>query len=106
MMKNKLDITKESLRKILNCYDPMGIILKSDASSENALNFDEYDPEIKQILILFEKTNNLEDFKKEVYQIFIQLFDKTSVGDRERFDILSEKLYDYLLKNLTKNDEK
>ena len=83
------------MKKIVNKYDPVGIYYTTEA-------FDEYDPEIKDIYINFKKSKTLNEFTKEVHNVFVKWFFPSVAGKKERYINLSKDLFK-LLKNQNKN---
>lgn len=78
------------LRAITNKIDPMGIFLDKE------VNFDEYDPEIKDMLQLFLKCKDFEEFYDGVYISFINWFDEANAGEKSKYHKLSGEVYKYL----------
>lgn len=83
---------KNNLRAIFNKYDPMGIY-----SGKN-VNFDEYDPEIEQLPLIFDKKLTLKEFEDRLYKLFQRMFfpeiDKTKLKKlaKESYILLKQLL--------------
>ena len=88
------------MRKILNKHDPIGIYFGKD------VNFDEYDPEIKDIYKIFKKCKNLDKFVIEVHKIFIKWFSSEVAGNKEEHIDLSRDLFNFLNKNIPERAQK
>ncbi|MBS3113464.1 hypothetical protein J4448_00020 [Candidatus Woesearchaeota archaeon] len=86
------------LRIVLNKQDPIGIYF------DKKTNFDEYDPEIKNIYNDFNKCKNFKEFSKLVYSIFQYWFGADVAGNKIKYSKLSRELYHILKKHL-KNDK-
>lgn len=84
---------KNRLRETINKYDPAGIYLNKET------NFDEYDPEIKEILKIFNKNKNIKSFTKEVHKVFVMMFDEEIAGPILKYEKLAKEIYDFLNKN-------
>ena len=82
------------MRKIVNKYDPVGIYYTTEA-------FNEYDPEIRDIYTSFKKSKVLNEFTKEVHNVFVKWFFPSVAGKREKYIDLSKDLFK-LLKNQNK----
>ena len=80
---------KNRLREIINKYDPIGIYLDKET------NFDEYDPEIEQILKVFNKNKNIKSFTKEIHRIFVRMFDENITGPILKYEKLAKEIYDF-----------
>ena len=83
-MQNK---TKDKLRRIMNKYDPIGIYVNDKT------NIDEYDPEIKEIVMRFRGVKDKSEFLNDVHSVFIEMFDKKIAGPKNRYKDLAEDLY-------------
>ena len=88
------DNTRDNLRKIFNKYDIIGIY------QDDETNIDEYDPEIKGLIIRFKRSKNKEDFLTEIHTVFINLFDKGIAGAKSKYKNLANEVYDFLSKKL------
>lgn len=84
-MSNKL---LNEMRGILNKYDPIGIY--------SGNNFDEYDPEIREIYKISKNCKNLEKFIVRVHKIFIHFFDKRIAGSKQKYVKVSKDLFKLL----------
>lgn len=73
------------IRKILNKYDPIGIILEDE-------NLDEYDPEIHEIIALMKNNTYLENFPEEIFKIFIKYFDLETAGNKEKYTPIAQEI--------------
>ena len=67
------------LRVIFNKHDPIGIYFGKK------LNFDEYDPEIKDTAIRFKRSKNLKEFISEIHAIFVNMFDEKIAGRKSKY---------------------
>ena len=72
------------MRRVVNKYDPIKIY------SGKSVNFDEYDPEIRDIYFIFKKCNSLNKFTVEVHRVFKRWFDKGIAGDKKKYVQLSK----------------
>ena len=63
-----------AIRKILNQYDPVGIIYGD-------INSDEYDIEVRAILELITDQENHESLAQKLHQVLIRYFDENIAGD-------------------------
>ncbi|MBI2142849.1 hypothetical protein HYU20_00720 [Candidatus Woesearchaeota archaeon] len=54
---------KNELREIFNKHDPIGIYRDKET------NFDEYDPEIEQLPLVFNKTSSVKEFADKLHEI-------------------------------------
>jgi len=86
------DKIRDNLRKIFNRYDPIGIY------QDDETNFDEYDPEIKGLIIRFNRSKNRDDFLTEVHTVFVNLFDEKIAGQKSKYKDLANEVYDFLEK--------
>lgn len=78
---------KNKLRKIFNKYDPIGIYFGKN------INFDEYDPEIKGLIIRFKRSKNLNEFTYEMHNLFQKMFFPEIAGTKKRYKKLSKEVY-------------
>ncbi len=81
---------KNKLRKIFNKHDPIGIYFGRN------MNFDEYDPEIKQLPSIFYKARSRGKFQEEFYELFVRMFFKNIVGNKVKYKKLAKEVYDLL----------
>ena len=81
---------RDGLRRIFNKYDPIGIYFGED------VNFDEYDPEIDDMLTKFKRSKNLEEFTNEVHATFVRFFDEDIAGPKSEYRKLAEEVYGFL----------
>ena len=89
---------RNGLRRIINAHDPMGIYFGED------VNFDEYDPEIGDILTEFKRSKNLEEFTNKVHAIFVKWFSSGIAGPRSKYRNLAEEIYEFLRVNCLKDE--
>ena len=82
---------KNTLRKIFNKHDPIGIYCSRN------INFDEYDPEIKEVLVRFRKDANLENFTSQVHKVFQKMFGQELAGNKTRYRQLAKEINTLLL---------
>ena len=79
-------IIKETLKKIINEEDPIGLI---DFDTPESLN--EYDPELKEILKKDISRMNRDDLGGWIYEVFLSFFDKDLVKGIEKYDLIADK---------------
>ena len=91
MIETNLEL-KNKLRRIFNKYDQIGIY------ENKKVNFDECDPEIRQVLKKFKKDITLTNFTEELYKIFVKMFDKQIAGSKSKYKNLAREVYYYLTK--------
>lgn len=77
---------KESVRYIVNKHDPIKLL-------DVGCLIDEYDPEVKLILTKIKLTKSLDEIHDMVYNIFVDMFDKSIAGPKTKYRRLSEELY-------------
>lgn len=68
------------------------------------MNFDEYDPEIDDILTEFKRSKNLEEFTNEVHAMFVNLFNSRIAGPRSKYGKLAGEVYEFLKVNCSKDE--
>ena len=83
-------ILRDELRCIFNRHDPMGIFV------DDKTNFDEYDPEINGLLIRFNRSRNLEEFTREIYTVFQNMFLLPKNKPNKKLDKLAKNVYNAL----------
>ena len=91
-MEATYDAVFEKTREIVNNHDPINLIAIGAP-------WDEYDPEIKDILKHFADVKHVDELIEIVWEIFVRWFDKVIAGAKERYRALSQDLWD--LKNLS-----
>ncbi|MBI2653570.1 hypothetical protein HYX02_02040 [Candidatus Woesearchaeota archaeon] len=84
---------KNKLRAIFNKHDPIGIY------EDEKTNFDEYDPEIERLIPRFQRSNNLNEFTQEIYDLFQKMFSPELAGPKTRYKKLAKEVYDLLRRN-------
>ncbi len=82
MNKEKISI---DIRKILNKYDPIGLIMDD-------LNPDEYDPEINKILEVLDSNMTENDLVEEIYNIFVEFFDDKMVRNKNIYKEIAKEI--------------
>ena len=87
---------KNKLRRIFNKYDIIKIY------QNDKVNFDEYDPEINEIVNGFNKFMNKSEFLKKVHLVFIRMFGKDIAGNRNKYKKLSDEVYVYVKNHQSK----
>ena len=80
---------KNQLRDIFNKHDVAGIYF------DKKTNYDEYDPEINQLIFVLNKVNNLSQMQTILSKIFERMFWKGFVKKKDT-DILAKELYSLL----------
>lgn len=85
---------RNKLRRIFNKHDVIRIYQSDE------VNFDEYDPEIKEIFNRINKFKNKSEFLKNVHLVFIKMFGKDIAGNRNKYKKLSDEVYAYLKNTL------
>lgn len=78
------------MRKILNKHDPIGIYYGKK------VNYDEYDPEISEILKVYKNCKNARVFTYKVHNIFKHMFSPEIAGNQKRYAQLSKELWNLL----------
>lgn len=73
------------IRKILNQYDPVGIIYGD-------INSDEYDIEVRAILELITDQETHESLAQKLHQVFIRYFDENIAGDYSIYKRIAEDI--------------
>ncbi len=86
---------KNELREIFNKHDPIGIYRDKET------NFDEYDPEIEQLPLVFNKTSSVKEFADKLHEIFQRMFSKETAGKKANYRELAKDVYKLLM---AKND--
>jgi len=85
-----VDITvRNRLRDIFNKHDVAGIYFDKET------NYDEYDPEINQLIFVLNKINNLSQMQTALLKIFENMFWKGFVK-KKYSDNLAKELYGLL----------
>ncbi|ADQ78815.1 hypothetical protein Palpr_0659 [Paludibacter propionicigenes WB4] len=80
------------LRTIINKHDPIGLI--SDGAPE-----DEYEPEVKTIIVQLDTEMTEQQVHDLIYQEFIRWFeDESTVGSKEYYSGLAKDIYDWTRK--------
>jgi len=88
-----------NLREIFNRHDPIGIYFGKE------INWDEYDPEISELLVRWRRSKNLKEFTSEIHNVFVKMFDRGIAGPKSKYEKLSKEVYNFLnnkLKDKTK----
>lgn len=91
LMDSKL---KAALREIFNKHDPIEIYCGK------GVNFDEYDPEIKQLPLIFHKNMDLKEFADKLHKLFQKMFSPDIVGNKAKYGKLAKEAYDLLKHSL------
>ncbi len=79
---------RNKLRDIFNKYDVIGIGIGKE-------NYDEYDPEINELIRVLDKIRSLSQMQKSLLKIFEKMFWKSIVKE-EKIRGLAKDLYDFL----------
>ena len=87
---------RNKLRRIFNKHDVIRIYQSDE------VNFDEYDPEIKEIFNRINKFKNKSEFLKNVHLVFIKMFGKDIAGNRNKYKKLSDEVYVYVKNHQSK----
>jgi len=83
---------QNKLREIFNKHDLVKIYFGKET------NVDEYDPEIKQLLIHLDNIHSLEEMEKTLIRIFEDMFYRGIVKDKQKYKELTKELYNLLFK--------
>ena len=75
----------EKVRAILNQDDPIGLIGYGAPK-------DEYDGEVRQIILKIGEMDSLENATDEIYKIFVGMFNDTIAGSKEKYRDIAEKM--------------
>ncbi len=81
---------KNTLREIFNRHDPIGIYFGKNA------NFDEYDPEIRQLPLIFHKEMALKEFTDKLHKLFQRMFFPEIAGNKAKYGKLAKQIYELL----------
>ena len=80
------------LRTIINMHDPIGLI-------EIGAPEDEYDPEVKTIIVQLENGMTVQQIHDLIYKEFLRWFgDKTTVGPKEVYVTLASDIHVWISK--------
>ena len=74
----------ERLNAILFQEDPIRINYE--------YNTDEYEPEVDTILLQLSKTHSVEDIQRIVHKEFVEWFDDSIAGPREKYHIIAQRI--------------
>lgn len=88
-----MSIIKDTIRSVINKFDPMGIIISD--------NFDEYNQELPYIVVALEQSDNFEMFYQELYNTFQTFFGNVEAGDKVNYLKLSQEIWK--LKNIKRS---
>ena len=84
---------KNKFRDIFNKYDLAGIYFNK------RINYDEYDPEIEQLLLRLYKIKNKHDLEKELIKIFEVMFWKGVVKKKQEYTNLAKDTCNFFVKS-------
>lgn len=76
----------EVLKNIINEEDPIGLV-----DFDTPESFNEYDPELREILKKDIFSLNRQDLGKYIYQIFVAYFNEDLAGEEEKYNRIAEK---------------
>ena len=77
---------RNRVRDIVNKYDPITLL-------ESGCPIDEYDPEVKKIIPLFQIVKSIDQLQDLIYEIFVSMFDEKIAGPKNKYRKLSEELF-------------
>ena len=83
----------EEMCKILNYYDPMGLIICGAP-------LDEYSPEALIIYFGWRDSFSFDNFNGFVYSVFVKQFGSVRLKNSESFIQISKELWSYLKKSI------